>query len=126
MIKHRYGDPSVACVVVPVYTIEFGNNVWLLLSRLFLRGLFLRGLFLRRTTFHLDRASMTAPSEEDETALAISAQLAEVDIDGLGCRPLELPIERHPIGIVLVVLVVLVVVHDGLLTGVYDKFLPIL
>lgn len=69
---------------------------------------------------------MTAPSEEDETALAISAQLAEVDIDGLGCRPLELPIERHPIGIVLVVLVVLVVVHDGLLTGVYDKFLPIL
>lgn len=67
---------------------------------------------------------MTAPSEEDETALAISAQLAEVDIDGLGCRPLELPIEWHPIGIILVVVVV--VVHDGLLTGVYDKSLPIL
>ena len=60
---------------------------------------------------------MAAPSEDDETAEAVSTQLAKVDVDRLGRRALELPIERNWLGVSFVA-------HDDLFSGIYNKSLP--
>ena len=100
-MSHMDGDPSVAHGVEPVYAIELGDNARLVPEEI----------------VRLDRIRMTAPTKEDETAMIVSAQLAEVDVDGVNCRTLEFPVEQNPVAVSLVG-------HNGPRSGIYDESRP--
>ena len=98
---HTDGDPSVAHGVVPVYTIELGDNARLVPEEIVV----------------LDGICVATPTKEDEMTIIVSAQLAQVDVDGVNRRTLELPVERNPIA-------VSIVVHNGPRSWIYDEPRP--